>query len=95
MENVEDHINRIHNKIQLMLKHLAALEKENEQQGKDILRLRQQKEAFDIQVKNLQEQNYILKAATNNMNEVDKTALEQSINKYVRDIDKCIGLLSD
>lgn len=95
MENVQDHINRIHNKIQLILKHLAALEKENEQQRKDILRLRQYKEAYQIQVKNLQEQNYILKSATNNMSEADKTALEQSINKYIRDIDKCIGLLSE
>ena len=95
MDNIQDHINRIHNKLQLMLKHMAALEKENEQHKKDVQRLRLLKEAQEIQVKNLQQQNYILKAATNKMSEADKIALEQSINKYVRDIDKCIGLLSE
>lgn len=78
-----------------MLKHIAALEKETEQQKKDILRLRQQKEDCEVQVKNLQDQNYILKAATGSMSDAEKTAFEQSINKYVRDIDKCIGLLSE
>lgn len=78
-----------------MLKHIAALEKETEQQKKDILRLRQQKDDWEVQVKNLQDQNYILKAATNTMSEKEKTAFEQAINKYVRDIDKCIGLLSE
>ena len=95
MENIEDHINRIHNKIQLMLKHMHALEKDNEQQKNDLQRLRQQKDSFEMQVKTLQEQNYILKAATGNMTETDKTALEQTINKYVRDIDKCISLLNE
>jgi hypothetical protein len=92
---MQDHIDRIHNKIQLILKHVAALEKENDQQKKDIQRLRQLKEAHETQVKNLLQQNYILKAATNQMSEADKAALEQSINKYVRDIDKCISLLSE
>lgn len=95
MEDVKEHINRIHNKIQLLLKQLSALEKEKDQLEKDNIRLRQQKEIYESHVKNLQEQNYLLKAATNNMSDVDKTALEQSITKYVRDLDKCIALLSE
>lgn len=95
MESIQEHINRIYNKLQQKLKHLAALEKENAQQQKEMATLRQQKEDLELQVKSLQEQNYILKAATNTMSAADKTALEQSINKYIRDIDKCIGLLRE
>lgn len=95
MENIQDHINRIHVKLQQMIKYQSALETGNNQKAKEIIRLKEQNELHDIAIKKLQEQNYILKAATNSLTEADKTALEQSINKYVRDIDKCIGLLSE
>ncbi len=95
MENIKEHITRLHNKVQLLLKHMAALEKQNEQHKKEIKLFNEQKELLEVQVKNLQEQNYILKAATSKMSGDDKAALEQTINKYVRDIDKCIGLLSE
>ena len=94
METVP-HITRIYNKIQLVLKQLAVLQKENEQLEKELLRTRQQKDIYESQLKNLQDQNYILKSATQNMSETDKAVFEQSLNKYVRDIDKCIGLLSE
>jgi ABC-type iron transport system FetAB ATPase subunit len=43
----------------------------------------------------LEEQQLILKSSTGKMNEADKKAMEQVIGKYIKEIDKCIALLSE
>ncbi|MEJ7672080.1 MAG: hypothetical protein WKF59_05100 [Chitinophagaceae bacterium] len=37
----------------------------------------------------------ILKAASGEMSETDQKEFEKRINLYIKEIDKCIGLLSD
>ena len=37
----------------------------------------------------------ILKAASGQMTETDQKEFEKKINGYIKEIDKCIGLLSD
>lgn len=71
------------------------LERENELLRGEIEELRKMRDRFEKQLGIVQEQNYILKASTNSLNEQDKIALEQTITKYIRDIDKCINLLSE
>ena len=95
MAQIQEQIQRLHNKLGQLLKHLAALEKENELQRKELLKLRADNTTQDTLIRSLQEQNYILKAATGKMSDREKAALEQSINRYIREIDKCIGLLSE
>jgi hypothetical protein len=43
----------------------------------------------------LEEQQQIFKAAASKMNEADKKAFDLTINRYIREIDKCIALLSE
>ena len=45
--------------------------------------------------KALEEQQYILKSAAGELNNTDKKAFEQTISKYIKEIDKCIALLSE
>lgn len=42
----------------------------------------------------LVQQNLLLKASVTNMDGADKKALEQKIQHYIKNIDKCISLLS-
>ena len=95
METAGEHITRIYNKLQPKLKRLSALEKENEVLKTEISELKKTREIFEKQLVTVQEQNYILKASTNKLSHSDKIALEQTINRYIRDIDKCINLLSE
>ena len=95
METAGEQITRIYNKLQPKLKRLSALEKENELLRNEISELRKMRDLFEKQLVTVQEQNYILKASTNNLSEPDKVALEQTISRYIRDIDKCINLLSE
>lgn len=95
METTGEHIARIYNKLQPKLKRLSHLEKENELLRNEISELKKMRDLFEKQLVALQEQNYILKASTSSLTDTDKVALEQTITKYIRDIDKCINLLSE
>ena len=86
---------RITGKIILKTKELQSLRKQNEHFQKQIDKLNQKQTELTIQLENLKQENAVLKAATGNMNAEDKKNLEQTINKYLRDIDKCITLLAE
>ena len=87
-------IERIEEKLKLKLKQLAKLEKETESQQKQIEKLSNLNSEFEEMVRLLREENLILKAATGNMTAEEKLELEKSINKYIREIDNCIGVLN-
>ena len=93
--DTENHISTIYNKLLPKLKRLAALEKENQQHKELIRQLTEKAEHNQQQLKNFQEQIYLLKAASNTLSPQEKAGLEQTINKYIREIDKCINILSE
>ena len=95
MSDLEQHIKRITDKLQQLLKNYQQLQKDNERKGRLIDTLQQAKEKDMQQVNELQEKVSILKAASGQMNEADKKEFEKNINKYIREIDKCIGILSE
>jgi uncharacterized phage infection (PIP) family protein YhgE len=94
MSDLELHIKRINTKLQQLLKNYQLLQKENQRQSELIATLQQTKEKDKEQINTLQEKISILKAATGNMNEADKKVFEKNISQYIREIDKCIGILS-
>ena len=77
------------------MKKYASLSKESEQQLKNIQKLENENEGKEARIKMLEQQQHILKAAAGKMNEPDKKEFEQVINKYIREIDKCINLLNE
>lgn len=95
MSVLETNIKRINDKLQQLLKNYQVLQKDNERQSKLIAALQEAKEKDWQHIKELQEQVSILKAATGHMNEADKKVFEKNISQYIREIDKCIGLLSE
>jgi len=95
MSDLEQHIKRINDKLQQLLKHHQLLQKENSRQSEMIKQLKEAKEKDNQQITALQEKISILKAATGKMNEADKKEFEKNISQYIREIDKCIGILSE
>lgn len=95
MSDLEQHIKRINDKLQHLLKNYQLLQKENSRQSELIKQFKEAKEKDNQQITTLQEKISILKAATGKMNEADKKEFEKTINQYIREIDKCIGLLSE
>lgn len=95
MEQIESQISRIQQKLNELLKKHTALQKQNLQQLETISSLKIQKETNEKRLKEMEEQHYILKSAAGNLGEADKKAFEQIIGKYIKEIDKCIALLSE
>jgi small-conductance mechanosensitive channel len=95
MPELEQHIKRINDKLQQLLKKYQLLQKDNERQSKLIKELQQTKESNTEQIAALQQQALILKTSAGQMSEADKKEFEKMINQHLREIDKCIALLSE
>ena len=95
MPELEQHIKRINDKLQQLLKKYQLLQKDNERQSKLIKELQQTKESNIEQIAVLQQQALILKTSAGQMSETDKKEFEKMINQHLREIDKCIALLSE
>jgi hypothetical protein len=94
-ENIKQQVGRLKAKVLQLQKVQQQLKKENELQKKHITSLQADASLLQDSVRNLQDQNHILKASAGRMGEQEKKAFEQSINKYIREIDKCVTLLSE
>ena len=95
MPTVEAHINRINTKLQDLVRRYGSLMKDNEQKSKTIAGLEAQRKASEDRIIELEQQATVLKAACGSLDAKDKKEFEQTISKYLRDIDKCITLLSE
>ncbi len=95
MSDLESNIKRINDKLQKLLKQYQQLQKDNDRQSKLIAALQETKEKNTQLIAQLQEQVNILKTSSGQMNDVDKKAFEKHIDRYIKEIDKCIGLLAE
>ena len=95
MAEINEHIIRVNNKLQQLLKQYLLLQKENEKL-KEVLKDLQHNREMDVEeLSRLHQQVGILKTSIGQMTDPDKKAFEKQINQYIKEIDKCIGLLSE
>ena len=94
MDQLNNHIATVNNKLQQLLKQYDQLLKENEKQQQLIQSLQKEQDATKEQLETLQQQNLVLKASVTDMAPAEKKELEQKLNQYIKNIDKCISLLS-
>jgi DNA repair exonuclease SbcCD ATPase subunit len=95
MTESEQHLKRIQDKLQLLLKHHANLQKENEALKNDMTLLKDQAGEYQAATEKLRQQVEILKYTNGaEMGEEEKKQFEKKINGYVREIDRCIAMLS-
>lgn len=95
MTDLEQQVKRIQDKLQQMLKQSAAVQKEKEKLEKDLEKIKDQNTQYMHTIDKLKEQVGVLKAGNGEMNELDKKEFEKRINNYIKEIDRCIALLSE
>ncbi len=95
MSELESNIKRVNDKLFKLLRQYQQLQKDNERQSRLLKELQEIKEKHIQTIAELQEQAGILKASTGQMNAADKKIFEKHISQYIKEIDKCIGLLSE
>lgn len=94
MDTTEQHLKRIQDKVQLLLKHHTALQKENEWLKEEVEKFKKESSLLKENTAALQQQVEILKYSNGEMDDEDKKRFEKRINNYIREIDRCIAMLS-
>ena len=95
MSTLDTQIKTINDKLQQLLKKSTSLQKENENLYRELSVLKEKEKDYKSTIDAINQKVNILKAATGNINVADQKELEKRINHYVKDIDKCIGMLSE
>ncbi len=95
MSTAAQHLKRIQDKLQQLLKQYAAIQKENSKLKEELDIAQQKIIAQQKSADELKQQVSILKVSAGEMNEADKKEFEKRINGYLKEIDRCITLLSE
>ncbi|MFI5132885.1 MAG: hypothetical protein ACHQEB_01050 [Chitinophagales bacterium] len=95
MNSTEQHLKRIQDKLQQLLKHHAALQKENSSLKEELKKAKQQTSHQQKNTDDLKQRLDVLKLNAGEMNAADKKEFEKRINSYLKEIDRCIALLSE
>ncbi|OYW17071.1 MAG: hypothetical protein B7Z54_08870 [Sphingobacteriales bacterium 12-47-4] len=92
---MEEQIKRIQEKIQQLLKHQHLLQKENKELKGALEKMRAESSQQQDIIQDLKQKVEILKISSGKWEEGDKKQFEKRINSYIREIDRCITLLSE
>lgn len=95
MDMLEAHIKIVNDKLQKLLKKNASLQKENEMLGREVIDLKEKEKNYKADIFSLSQKVNILQAGTGNMTEADQKEFEKRVDQYIKEIDKCIGMLSE
>ena len=91
---VEEQLKSLHQKLQLLLKKYQQLQKENATLKKEVEGQRMALKEKDGVVYNLQQKIDVAKLNAGSMDAAEKKQLEQRINGYLSEIEKCLVLLN-
>lgn len=95
MADATAQLKRIQEKMQLLLRNYQVTQKENLRLKEELDAARSQLAGFQENVDSLKQQVSILKLNAGEMSEADKKEFEKKLNRYIREIDRCIAMLSE
>lgn len=95
MNTTEEQLKRIQDKLQQLLKQHTAVRKENEKLKEELGIAQEKLSLQQLYLDELRQQVSILKLNAGGMNDRDKKEIEKKINSYLKEIDRCIALLSE
>ena len=95
MNTLETHIKIINEKLQQLLKKNTSLRKQNELLNAELTILKEKEKDYKTTIETINQKVNILQAASGNMSEQEQKEFEKRIDRYVKEIDKCISILSD
>lgn len=95
MSSSELQLKRIQDKAQQLVKQYQQLQSENEQLKKEVQLSGEKQLLYKTKMETLEEKVAVLKTATGQLNETDKKEIEKRLNHYLKEIDRCISMLSE
>ena len=94
MSHLNEHISRVNEKLQLLLKQYHVLLKENDRLKQDLEQIKTRELNLREKAAQLQQQVEIATISSGQAGEEVKSELEERINAYIKEIDQCIALLA-
>ena len=91
----EEQIKRIQEKLQQLVKQHNALQKENLALKDEVSSTKKLAEQQHATIDRLKQQVEVLKLSSGEMNEAEKKQFEKRVNSYIKEIDRCIAMLSE
>lgn len=91
----EIQLKRIQDKLQVLLREYSTLQKENTALKEQLEKSDKQTKLLQTNIDELRQQVNVLKLNAGDMSEADKKEFEKKINAYIKEIDRCITLLSE
>ncbi len=95
MNILDNQIKTISDKLQQLLKKCNSLQKENEVLYRELSVLKEKEKEYKSTIDAISQKVNILQAVAGNMTEADQKDLEKRINQFVKDIDKCIDMITE
>ena len=92
---IELQFRRVQDKLLELVKTSQLLRKENIRLVSELGLLREKETGWTGELEKMRQTIQVLRAASSRMDEADKKEFEKTINHYIKDIDHCIGMLSD
>lgn len=93
--DTEQHLKRIQDKLQQLLKQHVAIQKENSRLKEELNEARKRITIQQHYADELRQQVTVLKLNAGEMNDTDKKDFEKKLNNYIKEIDRCIALLGE
>lgn len=94
METTLNQLLGIQQKLQTLLKKHEALQKENDALKTELNKLRSNTASQTEEIQKLKQQLTVKNLQNGNWSDDEKKELEQKINSYLKEIDKCLNLLN-
>lgn len=95
MSELEEHIKRINEKLNTVLKRHASLQRENARLKQNLENSTRKIEEQGSQLDLLTQRIEVLKASKGVMTEEEKKAFSKRLKQYLKEIDKCITFLNE
>ena len=95
MNATEQHLKRIQEKLQQLLKHYTFLQKENHQLREELGKAKRVAESQYKNIDVLKQQVNVLQLSAVEMSDADKKEMGRRIDSYLKEIDRCITSLSE
>lgn len=92
---MQEQIERIRQKVGLLLKQSQGLRRENEKLLRENAQLRSQEKGYLETINHLNHQVEALQVTAVDLSDSDKKVMEKKINAYIKEIDRCITILSE
>lgn len=94
MSSSEQHLRRVQDKLQQLLKLHIQLQRENQSLKDEVSQLRKQADEVSLSAETLKQRVEILRYNNGDLDADEKKQFEKRLNGYLKEIDRCITMLS-